>query len=145
LTDTGTASLSGREASVKGAIGALSAVCVHLDREKEKVMALYMYQASYTSDAWKTQVQNPQNRAEQLRSFVEANGGKMLGFYYTFGEYDMVIITEFPDNVSASAVILAAISSGVVKSGKTTVLMSVEDGIEAMRKASGAGYRPPGS
>lgn len=108
-------------------------------------MALYMYQASYTSDNWATQIQNPQNRAEQIRTMVEANGGKMLGFYYTFGEYDVVLITEFPDNVSASAVILAAISSGVVKSGKTTVLMSVEEGIEAMKKASGAGYRPPGS
>jgi uncharacterized protein with GYD domain len=112
--------------------------------EKETVMALYMYQASYTSDNWATQIQNPQNRAEQLRAFVEANGGKMLGFYYAFGEYDVVIITEFPDNVSVAAVILGAISSGVVKSGKTTVLMSVEEGMEAMRRAGGTGYRPPG-
>jgi uncharacterized protein with GYD domain len=103
-----------------------------------------MYQASYTSDNWATQIQNPQNRAEQVGAMVEANGGKLLNFYYAFGEYDAVIVTEFPDNVSASSVILAAVGSGAIKAAKTTVLMSVQEGMEAMRKASGAGYRAPG-
>ena len=108
-------------------------------------MPLYMYQASYTRDAWKTQIQNPQNRAEQIRALTEAAGGKLLGFYYAFGEYDVVIIAEFPDNVSASAQVLAVLAGGALKAGKTTVLMSVEEGMEAMRRASGTGYRPPGS
>ena len=69
----------------------------------------------------------------------------MLGFSYVFGEYDVTIITEFPDNVSASAVILEAIGSGAIKAGKRTVLMNVEEGMEAMRKGSGAGYRPSAS
>jgi uncharacterized protein with GYD domain len=86
----------------------------------------------------------PAKPGGEIRSLVEANSGKMLGFYYAFGEYDVVIITELPDNVNASAVILGAISSGVIKAGKTTVLMSVEEGIEAMRRAGGTGYRPPG-
>jgi hypothetical protein len=34
---------------------------------------------------------------------------------------------------------------GAMKTGKTMVLMSIEDGIETMRRASGTGYRPPGS
>ena len=108
-------------------------------------MPLYMYQASYTSDTWKTQIQNPQNRAEQIQSVVEANGGKLLGFYYAFGEYDAVIIIEAPDNVSFSALALAVAAGGALKDGKTTVLMSPEEGLEAMRRAGGTGYRPPGS
>jgi uncharacterized protein with GYD domain len=108
-------------------------------------MALYMYQGSYTSEAWKTLIENPQNRAEQIRSMIEANGGKLHGFYYAFGEYDAVLITEFPDNVSASAVILAAAAGGGIKASKTTVLMTVEEGMEAMKKAGGTGYRPPGN
>lgn len=108
-------------------------------------MPLYMYQASYTSDSWKTQIQNPQNRAEQIRSIVEANGGKLLGFYYAFGEYDAVVIFEAPDNVVVSALAIAIAAGGVVKDSKTTVLMSPEEGVEAMRRAGGTGYHPPGS
>jgi uncharacterized protein with GYD domain len=108
-------------------------------------MALYMYQASYTSEAWAEQLKNPQNRLEQMRPVVEAAGGKLLAFYYAFGEYDVVAIMEAPDNVSISALALAVAAGGAVKEGKTTVLMSVEEGIEAMRRAGGTGYRPPGS
>ncbi len=108
-------------------------------------MALYMVQGSFTSEAWAAQIQNPQNRAEQIRTLIEANGGRLINYYYAFGEYDVILISEFPDNVSAAALVLAGAGSGALKALKTTVLMSVEDGIEAMRRASGTGYRPPGS
>ncbi len=106
-------------------------------------MPLYMYQASYTSEAWAEQLKNPQNRLEQMRPVVEAAGGKLLAFYYAFGEYDVVAIMEAPDNVSISALAIAA--GGALKAGKTTVLMTPEEGLEAMRRAGGTGYRPPRS
>ncbi len=90
-------------------------------------------------------IKNPQNRAEQVRPVVEAAGGKLLGYYFAFGEYDVVTIVEMPDNVSTSALALAIAGSGAVKAQKTTVLMTPEEGLEAMRRASGTGYRPPGS
>ena len=71
-------------------------------------MPLYMTQASFTSEAWASQIQTPQNRPEYMRTLVEANGGTLLGYYYALGEYDAVIIYELPDNVSASALILSA-------------------------------------
>ena len=108
-------------------------------------MALYMYQASYTSEAWAEQVKNPQNRAEHIGPVIEAAGGKLLAFYYAMGEDDIVALMELPNNISASALALAVSAGGGLKNGKTTVLMSAEDGVEAMRKASGVGYRPPGS
>ena len=108
-------------------------------------MALYMHQASFTSEAWAAQIRNPQNRAEQMRTLIEANGGRMLGYYYAFGEYDVILISELPDNVSVAALILAAAGGGALKALKTTVLMSPEEGLEAMRRAGGTGYRPPGS
>ena len=108
-------------------------------------MPLYMFQAAYTSEAWATQIQNPQNRVEQVRPIIEANGGKLLAFYYALGEYDAVAIIEAPDNVSVSALTLAFAASGAAKAQKTTALMSVEEGLEAMRRASRTGYRPPGS
>jgi uncharacterized protein with GYD domain len=54
-------------------------------------------------------------------------------------------IVETPDNVSMAAMALAVAAGGAGKAIKTTPLMTIEEGIEAMRKASGTGYRPPGS
>jgi uncharacterized protein with GYD domain len=75
---------------------------------------------------------------------IEAQGGRLLSAYYAFGEYDVVLIVELPDNASVSAIALAVAGSGALKAQKTTVLMSIEEGLEAMRRASGTGYRPPG-
>jgi uncharacterized protein with GYD domain len=65
--------------------------------------------------------------------------------YYAFGEYDVVLIGEIPDHVSAAALAMAVAAGGAAKALKTTPLLTIEEGIEAMRKASGTGYRPPGS
>ena len=106
-------------------------------------MPLYMTQGTFTSDSWATQIRNPQNRAEQIRALFEANGGRLLSCYYAFGEYDAVIIYEMPDNVSTTAVLMASAGGGALKALKTTVLMSVEEAVEAMRRASGTGVSPP--
>ncbi len=108
-------------------------------------MPLYMTQASFTSEAWASQIQTPQNRPEQMRTLIEANGGRLISYYYAFGEYDVVLISELPDNVNAAALSLAAAGGGALKALKTTVLMSTEEGLEAMRRAGDTGYRPPGS
>jgi uncharacterized protein with GYD domain len=107
-------------------------------------MPLYMFQAAYTNEAWAAQIGNPQNRIEQVRPVIERLGGKILSAYYAFGEYDLVAIIEAPDNVSVAALALAVAAGGAMKAQKTTILMSIEDGLAAMRRASGTGYRPPG-
>jgi hypothetical protein len=48
-----------------------------------------------------------------------------------------------PDSVSAVAVSLAFSAGGAVKVVKTTPLGTAEEAVEAMKKASEAGYRPP--
>jgi uncharacterized protein with GYD domain len=106
-------------------------------------MPYYLVQAAYTPEAWAAMVKNPQNRAEAIRPMIEKLGGKLHGFWFAFGEHDAVIIGELPDNVNVAAVALAASASGALKSIKTTPLMTVEEGMEAMAKASEAGYQPP--
>ena len=108
-------------------------------------MAYYMFQAAYTPEAWATMVRNPQNRAELVRPVVESLGGRWVDAWLAFGDYDVVVIAELPDNVSAAAFSLAVNAGGALKAAKTTPLMTIDEGIEAMRKAGGAGYRPPGS
>ena len=107
-------------------------------------MPYYMIQAAYTGESWGAQIKNPQNRLEQLRGAVEGLGGSIESGYYTFGEYDIVGIIQFPDNESAAAFSLAASAGGAVASVRTTPLMTMEEGVAAMRKAGGSSYRPPG-
>ena len=106
-------------------------------------MPHYMTQFAYTSDAWASLAKNPQNREEVLRALVEKLGGRLLSFYYAFGEYDGVFITEMPDETTIAAAVLAAISPGHLKVIKTTVLLTTERALEAMRKASTQSYQAP--
>lgn len=106
-------------------------------------MAHYLLQAAYTPEGWAAQVKSPQNRIEAIRPVVEGLGGKLREAWYAFGEYDLVFLLEMPDNASAAAFSIAAAAGGAVKALKTTPLMSVEEGMEAVRKAGGAGYSPP--
>ena len=106
-------------------------------------MPHYLLQVAYTPDAWAAQLKNPQNRIEAIRPAVEGLGGRVECAYIAFGEYDVVVVLEMPDNVTVAAFSIAASAGGAVKAIKTTPLMTMEEGIAAMRKAGTAGYRPP--
>ena len=106
-------------------------------------MPHYMTQFTYTTEAWAALAKNPENREEVLRSLVEKLGGRLLVFYYTFGEYDGVFITEMPDETTVAATVLAVISPGHVKAIKTTVLLTTEQTLKAMREAGKQSYQAP--
>ena len=107
-------------------------------------MPTYLLQLAYTPDAWAAMVNQPQNRVEAVRPVVEKLGGKLEHGWLAFGEYDAVVVVEMPENADAAAFAMAIAAGGAIKTIKTTPLLSVEEGIEAMRKAQGAGYRRPG-
>jgi uncharacterized protein with GYD domain len=107
-------------------------------------MPLYMTQVAYTSEAWAALTRNPEDRSEVFGSLAESMGGRLLSFYNSFGKYDVLVIYEAPDESTAAAIVLAAISPGHLSRVETTVLLSAEEGLEAMRKAGGATYRAPG-
>ena len=99
-------------------------------------MSTFMYQAAYTADAWANQIKNPQNRVEIVgRQMCEAVGGKFIGAWLCFGDYDVVLIAELPSNESMAALALAIAAGGAIKSSKTTPLMTGAEGIEALKKA----------
>lgn len=101
-------------------------------------MARFLCQLSYTPEAWAALLENPTNRPEQIKPALDSVGATFESVYFAFGESDMVAILEAPDNVSAAALSLCISASGVVKSCKTTPLMTVQEGLEAMRKGSRA-------
>jgi uncharacterized protein with GYD domain len=108
-------------------------------------MPLFLTQVSYTQQAWQALINNPQNRLEAIRPAVEKLGGKLVNGYFAFGDYDIVAITEMPDNVAAAAIAMAFAAGGACKSVKTTPLITAAEGIDALKKAAGSGYKPLGA
>ncbi len=106
-------------------------------------MALYMIQFAYTAEAWATLAKNPQDRSIAGREAVQKLGGRLVGFYYCFGEYDGVVITEAPDDSAALAGAIGLVAPGHLKAIKTTKLFTVEETMEAMRKAGSLAYQGP--
>ena len=107
-------------------------------------MPLYMQQVAYDTDAWAALAQNPEDRSEAFGRLAESMGGRLLSFYNSFGEYDVVVIYEAPDPSTAAAIEVAARAPGHLTAVKTTALLSAEEGLEAMRKAGEAEHRRPG-
>jgi uncharacterized protein with GYD domain len=107
-------------------------------------MGKYLVQVAYTPEAWAAMVKKPQSRLEAVRPAVESVGGKFDDAWMAFGEYDLVGLCDFPDNVSAAAFSISVAGKGAVKSLHTTPLMSMDESVEAMKKASSSAYRPPG-
>jgi uncharacterized protein with GYD domain len=107
-------------------------------------MALYLYQLSYTADSWKTQVQSPQDVRARVAAAGEKLGGKLVHAWYSMGDYDLVAILEYPDNVTVAAASILILAGGALKAGKTTPLLTIEEGMAAMQKAGEATglYRP---
>ncbi|MED5428340.1 MAG: GYD domain-containing protein [Chloroflexota bacterium] len=106
-------------------------------------MAHYLMTGSYTSEAWSAQVQNPQNRLEAVTPVFEAAGGSIESAYMSFGESDLVLIVQFPDNVNAASLAIALAAGGGVTNWKTTPLISMDDGVSAIKQAGTLTYSPP--
>jgi len=108
-------------------------------------MPLYLGRFSYTADAMKALLNEPQDRSAAAREVAESLDGKLLGFWYAFGKFDGVFLMEAPDNASAAALAMAVGAGGALSEVETTVLLDMDEAQEAMRKAAAATYRPPAS
>jgi uncharacterized protein with GYD domain len=106
-------------------------------------MPIYMSQFAYTAEALATMAKNPQDRSVPSRELIEKSGGRMIGFYFCFGEYDGVVLYETPDDTTTTAISLAAASAGHLKASHTTKLFTVEETMEAMRKAGSFAFQGP--
>ena len=108
-------------------------------------MALYLTRFSYTAETWARLSKNPEDRRAAARKYIESVGGKLHGFWYAFGEYDAYNIWEAPDNVSMAAVAIAITGGGALSKLETTLLLTVEETLDALARARDIGYRQPGT
>jgi uncharacterized protein with GYD domain len=106
-------------------------------------MALYIYQGTYTAESVAAQIKNPQDRIEALRPASEAAGAKIVAGGFPFGENEIVVVAEVPDDTTAASIGLAVAAGGAFSKHKITRLLSDQEWTESLRKAQGSQYRPP--
>jgi uncharacterized protein with GYD domain len=97
-------------------------------------MALYMYQASYTAKAMAAQLREPRDPVEAIRPTLEDLGARIVVAGFPFGEYDVLVVYEAPDDMTAASVAMAVGAGGEVKSAKTTRVLSGQEWLESLRK-----------
>ena len=108
-------------------------------------MALYLTRFSYTPETWARLTKNPEDRREAARKYIELVGGKLHGFWYAFGSYDGYTLWEAPDNVSMAAVAIALSGGSALSKVETIPLLTIEETLDALRRAQKVGYRAPGT
>ena len=107
-------------------------------------MPHYLIQASYTSEALAALTKNPTNRLEMVDRLLKSVGGRTEAAYFAFGDYDIAVIAEMPDNSSAAALAIKVGSSGAIQNFKTTPLLTGDEAVAAMQAAGSVDYQPPG-
>jgi uncharacterized protein with GYD domain len=106
-------------------------------------MAKFLWQVSYTTQGVQGLVkEGGSSRRAMVSDLVAGLGGTLEAFYYAFGDDDVYVIAELPDNVTAAAVSLAVGASGGARL-RTVALVSPEEIDAATKKA--VAYRAPGA
>ncbi len=106
-------------------------------------MPKYMCEAKYNAEGKRGLLNDKASaRRDAVENIFSMLGGKMESMYFCFGDSDVIIIGEFPDNASAAAVSAAVGASGMIDA-KIIVLLTVAEMDQALSMVPA--YRPPGA
>jgi uncharacterized protein with GYD domain len=108
-------------------------------------MSLYMSTFDYEPQVWAELVNSPENRTETISRLLEDAGCKLKGLWYAFGKSDGFALIEAPDNVTGASVAIAINASGAFRKFETTVLMTQDELLKALKKAQDVEYVAPGT
>ncbi len=87
-------------------------------------MPIYITQGRYTREAIKGMIARPEDRADAVSRLLAKAGGRLIGYYLTFGEYDFLTVAEAPSETQMAAALLAAAGGGGVSDLRTTLALS---------------------
>jgi uncharacterized protein with GYD domain len=90
-------------------------------------MPIYISRGRFTAEAIKGLLAKPEDREESVAKLFKSVGGRLIGWYLTFGSYDWLVIGEFPDEKAAASAVLAAAAGGSLAHIETTVAMTAKD------------------
>ena len=105
-------------------------------------MTKYLVEGNYVGEGMKGLLKDGgTGRRAAIEKLLQSLGGKIEAIYFSFGEHDLYLIADLPDNVSGEAAYLTVMASGALTL-KTTVLLSPEEVDQAAKKTPM--YRAPG-
>ena len=99
-------------------------------------MPIFITQGRYTREAIKGLIVRPEDRAEAVSRLLSKAGGRLIGLYLTFGEYDFLLIAEAPSETQMAAALLVAAGGGGVSDLRTTLAMTSVEAKGAFAAAS---------
>ena len=99
-------------------------------------MPIFITQGRYTRDAIRGMIVKPEDRADAVSRLLSKAGGRLIGYYLTFGEYDFLAIAEAPSEMQMAAALLAVGSGGGVTDLRTTLAMTSVEAKGAFAAAS---------
>lgn len=107
-------------------------------------MPQYLYQGAYTAESIAAQMKEPRDRIEAVRPVFDTIGATVLAYGYPFGDYDVVVVYDAPDDAAAASVSLVIAAGGAIKAGKTTRLLNGDEWVDSLTRAQGVAsqYRP---
>ena len=105
-------------------------------------MPKYLWTVSYTHEGARGLMKDGgTKRRKRTEDILKAAGGRLDAFYFAFGEHDVYMIADIPDQASVAAICLAVTASGAATL-TTTVLLTPEELDKASEKTFS--YTPPG-
>jgi uncharacterized protein with GYD domain len=84
-------------------------------------MPIYISRGRFTADAVKGMLAKPENREEAVGDLFKTLGGRLIGWYLTFGRHDFLVIDEFPNEKVTTSAVLAAAAGESLADIETTV------------------------
>lgn len=107
-------------------------------------MPTYLIQSILTPQTWAKLIENPEDRRIASEEGARRYGGKVLGYWYAFGDYDVYGVAEMPDGITAAMMQAVVSAGGAYSRVKVTQLVTVEEMLEALRRAKTFAYQEPG-
>ena len=105
-------------------------------------MSFFCHQVSYTTDARNRLLHDPLDRFEAIRTPIENLGGTLQSSFFALGPFDVLAISEFPDEVSPAAISVAFSQGGAIANIRTFPLLPLAEARD-LQSVSNSPRRPP--
>jgi uncharacterized protein with GYD domain len=106
-------------------------------------MTQYLLQFDYTADAWAALTRKPTDRSAAIQALAEANGGRLIGVFFSFTEYHGMVLFEVPTHADASTIAVTAMAQGHIQRYTMAPLLTATEAVEVMRKSGTIAYSAP--
>ena len=108
-------------------------------------MPLYLARVKVSKEYMSAVVERPEDRLTTTTRLLKGIGGRLHNYFFAFGEYDIILLYELPDNVTAASLSMVLSASSSATEIETTPLLTMQEAVGAMHKSrqAMAVYQPP--